>query len=190
MLGANPSYDFRLFDIGWMSPLQANEFGAATSFRASDPTSFVDFSLNQLAGLLNARAANPYPQRQLPGPIEEVPFLRFFQGDTRAAEIEAARRQADLEREMRRAEEEAAKRGINVWDFLRGRTVRSGGSGPIAGGGVLKSDGDTSGIGATTPTGGRIGEATKAWFASLPAGAGVFLIGVAALIFILLFARK
>src|SRR5262245_39653048 len=80
MLEMQPSYDFRLFDIGWVSPLQANEFGAATSFRASDPTSFVDFSLNQLAGLLNPRAANPYPQRQVGGPIEDVPFLTYFQG--------------------------------------------------------------------------------------------------------------
>lgn len=190
MQGWNPSYDFRLFDVGWASPLQAGEFGAATSFRASDPTSFVDFSLNQLSGLLNARAANPYPQRQLPATIEEIPFLRYFQGETQRAEVEAARRQADLEAAMRQAEQEAASRGINVWDFLRGRTVRSGGSGPIVGGGVLKSDGSDSGVGTTTPTGSRIGEATKAWFASLPAGSGIFLIGVAALIFILLFARK
>ena len=190
MLGVNPSYDFRLFDIGWASPLQANEFGAATSFRANDPTSFVDFSLNQLAGLLNPRAANPYQQRQLPASIEEVPFLRFFQGDTRAAEIEAAKRQADLERAIRQAEEEAAKRGINVWDFLQGRTVRSGGSGPIAGGGVLKSDGKNAPLGDDPTGSGKKAAALAVWWNALPQGAGVFLIGVAALIFILLFARK
>jgi hypothetical protein len=189
MLGANPSYDFRLFDIGWMSPLQANEFGAATSFRASDPTSFVDFSLNQLAGLLNPRAAYPYPQRQLPGPIEEVPFLSYFQGESAEATRERLRRvREEADRLYREA---GGEPGVNIGDVFRGRTVRSGqGTGPIVGDKVLKSDGDTSGVGVTTPTGGRIGDATKAWFASLPAGAGVFLVGVAALIFILLFARK
>src|SRR5215510_11130766 len=43
-----PSYDFRIFDIPFFSPLQAQEFGADTTFSASTPLSYVDYSFNQL----------------------------------------------------------------------------------------------------------------------------------------------
>lgn len=189
MLPVNPSYDFRLFDVGWMSPLQANEFGAATSFRASDPTSFVDFSLNQLAGLLNPSAAYPYPQRQLPAPIEEVPFLRFFQGESAEATRERLRRvREEADRLLREA---GGNPGVNIGDVFRGRTVRSGeGTGPIVGDKVLKNDGKDAPLGDDPTGSGKKMGALADWWKALPQGAGVFLIGVAALIFILLFARK
>ena len=177
MLGVNPSYDFRLFDVGWVSPLQANEFGAATSFRASDPTSFVDFSLNQLAGLLNPRAANPYPQRQLPAPIEEVPFLSYFQSQQG--------RQVGID-EFRA---EAQRRGCTAFDLITGNckpAIIEGEAMPKDQE-ITKHDG-----GDTLATEGskKVGATLTEWWKALPAGAGVFLIGVAALIFILLFARK
>lgn len=183
----NPSYDFRLFDIGWVSPLQANEFGAASSFSASDPTSFVDYSLNQLYGLLNPRAAYPFVQRQLPVPIEDIPFATYFQGQSRAEiEAEVRRRQAEVERARRDAEEAHERIGVNIWDILRGRTVRSGeGTGPILGSGA-NQPGDASVGDDPTHSGQKISE----WIKALPEGSGVFLIAVAALIFILLFVRR
>jgi len=54
----------------------------------------------------------------------------------------------------------------------------------------MKSDGDTSGIGTTTPTGGKIGEATTEWFKSLPSGSGIFIIAVVVIILLLLFVKK
>jgi hypothetical protein len=175
----NPSYDFRLFDIGWISPLQANEFGAATSFRASDPTTFVDQSLNLLSGLLNPRASYPYAQRQVGTPIEEVPFLSYFQGQSaaRQAEIEAKTKQADYEARVAAEMERQRREGsVNIL----------GGSGPIVGSKEMRSDGDTSSL----PPSKREQELkalAKDWFAALPAGSGVFLIGIAALIFLFLF---
>jgi hypothetical protein len=186
MLEWNPSYDFRLFDIGWASPLQANEYGAATSFRANDPTSFVDFSLNQLAGLLNPRSAYPYPQRQLPMPIEEVPFLSFFQN-------QAAQSSSETRERLKRVRDEADRllgQAGGGEPCAEGRNIL-GGCGPILGSKkVTKHDGSDSSVGTATPTGGRIGDATKAWFESLPAGSGIFLIGVAVVILLLLFIRK
>jgi hypothetical protein len=164
----NPSYDFRLFDVGWISPLQANEYGAATSFRASDPTAFVDQSINLLSGLLNPRAAYPYVQRQVGAPIEEVPFLSYFQGQSRAqveAEVEANRQR--YEEAKRRAE------SVNIF----------GGRGPIVGNKELKNVDDAGMAKSTVP------DQVKAWIAALPAGSGVFLIAIVALIFLFLFAR-
>jgi hypothetical protein len=43
-----PSYDFRIFDIPFFSPLQAQEFGADTTFSASTPINYIDYSFNQL----------------------------------------------------------------------------------------------------------------------------------------------
>jgi hypothetical protein len=176
----NPSYDFRLFDVGWISPLQANEFGAATSFRASDPTTFVDQSINLLSGLLNPRAAYPYIQRQVGGPIEEVPFLSYFQGQSRAqieAEVEANRQR--YEEAKRRAE------SVNIFDVGRGRTVRSGeGTGPIVGSKETASVDDAGMAKSTVP------DQVKAWIAALPAGSGVFLIAIVALIFLFLFVGR
>jgi hypothetical protein len=182
----NPSYDFRLFDIGWVSPLQANEFGAATSFRASDPTSFVDYSLNQLAGLLDPRAAYSYAQRQLPAPIEDVPVIPFFQGRGRAqtrAEIEAevARRQAEFERA--KAEAKAPRqcppgyRPVSVFGLFSYC------------GKELKSDGEGT-MGDDPARSGAKMAALAEWWNTLPQGAGVFLIGLAALIFIFLFIAR
>jgi hypothetical protein len=182
----NPSYDFRLFDIGWISPLQANEYGAATSFRASDPTTFVDQSINLLSGLLNPRAAYPYAQRQIGAPIEEVPFLSYFQGQSRAQiEGEAARKKAGYEAAVAAEMERIRREGsVSLWDMILGRTVRSGqGTGPILGSKETASVDDAGMAKSTVP------DQVKAWIAALPAGSGVFLIAIVALIFLFLFAR-
>jgi hypothetical protein len=61
-----PSYDFNLFNLDQFSPLLANELGAGTSFSAADPTSYVDYSLNQLSGLLQPYNPLPYLSNQVP----------------------------------------------------------------------------------------------------------------------------
>lgn len=195
----NPSYDFRLFDIGWASPLQANEFGAATSFRASDPTAFVDRSLNQLRGLLDPRAAYPFAQNQLPTPLEDVPFTGFFQGGAEATRERLRRVRDEADRLLGEAGGNAPQSyprgGASTQAQQCGTTKCTWAERWFLGKKhgecchkVLHSD--DSSVGTTTPTGERAGEATKAWLAALPAGAGVFLIALAALIFILLFVRK
>lgn len=176
-----PSYDFRIFDLPMFSPLQAQEFGAETMFSSNTPTSFIDYSINQLSGLLNPNSPFPYVQRQFPSVIDSFETNTFFQGasDTRA-KLKQIRDEAD------RLLNEAGGNG----DCKDGRNIL-GGCGPILGSKkVMKSDGDTSGIGTTTPTGNKIGDATLSWFEALPKGSGVFIIGVTVLILLFLFVKK
>lgn len=179
-----PSYDFDLFDLPQFSPLQAQEFGAETSFRANTPLSFVDWSLNQFAGLMNPQASFPYVQTQFPSTINQSFGEPFFQGaeDVR----ERLRRVRD---EANRALGEAGGAGSkSTGECTEGRNIL-GGCGPIFGSKTMKS-GDSS-VGTTTPTGGRIGDATLGtFFKDLPQGAGIFLIAVVVIILLLLFARK
>jgi hypothetical protein len=165
-----PSYDFTLFKIPWISSLQAQEYGAETTFRANTPLAFVDYSLSVLQGLLDPNQAT--------APFTQTNFFQTPQGrDTpqTRAEIEA-------EVEKRKAEFE---KSVNIFDILRGRTVRSGeGTGPIVGSQETKSI-DDAGIAKS-----KTGEELKKWFDALPAGSGVFLIAVAVVILLLLFVRK
>src|SRR5262245_33143086 len=73
-----PSYDFRIFDLPLYSPLQAQEFGAATSFSANTPTSYIDYSINQLASLSNPSSPFPYIQRQFPYPVDNFDLENYF----------------------------------------------------------------------------------------------------------------
>ena len=176
-----PSYDFRIFDLPQFSPLGAQEFGADTMFSANTPTGFIDFSINQLSGLLNPNSPFPYIQRQFPSVIDTFETNTFFQGasDTRA-KIKQIRDEADR----------LLKEAGGSDDCKDGRNIL-GGCGPIIGSKkVMKSDGDTSGIGTTTPTGGKIGEATTNWFKSLPVGLETFIIAVVVIILLLLFVKK
>jgi hypothetical protein len=176
-----PSYDFRIFELPQFSPLGAQEFGADTMFSANTPTGFIDYSINQLSGLLNPNSPFPYTQRQFPSVIDSFETNTFFQGaeDTRA-KLRRIRDEADR----------ALKEAGGGDDCAEGRNI-VGGCGPILGSKkVMKSDGDTSGIGTTTPTGGKIGEATLAWFKSLPVGSGTFIIAVAVVILLLLFVKR
>lgn len=182
-----PSYDFDLFDLPQFSPLQAQEFGAETSFRANTPLSFVDWSLNQFAGLMNPRASYPYVQSQFPSGIDTNFGEPFFQGaeDVR----ERLRRVRD---EANRALGEAGAAGTkSSGECTEGRNI-FGGCGPILGSKTIKSD--DSSVGTNTPTGQRIGDATKeslkSIFENLPAGAGVFLIAVVVIILLFLFVKK
>jgi hypothetical protein len=82
-----PSYDFNLFGLDQFSPLMANEFGAGTSFSAADPASYVDYSLNQLQGLLQPFNPLPYIQQQFPSLITPQSPFSFFQMPSRGALI-------------------------------------------------------------------------------------------------------
>lgn len=177
-----PSYDFDLFDLPQFSPLQAQEFGAETSFRANTPLSFVDWSLNQFAGLMNPRASFPYLQSQFPSEIDTRFGIPFFQGGQTRAEIEA---------EVARTKQ--------VFDDARAKAASPvqcpEGYSPVSVFGLFSycgkdmKSGDSS-VGTTTPSGNRIGDATKDFFANLPPGAGIFLIAVVVIILLLLFAKK
>lgn len=178
-----PSYDFDLFDLPQFSPLQAQEFGAETSFRANTPLSFVDWSLNQFAGLMNPRASFPYLQSQFPSDIDTRFGIPFFQGGQTRAEVEA---------EVARTKQ--------VFDEARAKAKSPvqcpEGYSPVSVFGLFSycgkdmKSGDSS-VGITTPSGNRIGDATLGtFFKDLPQGAGIFLIAVVVIILLLLFARK
>ena len=188
-----PSYDFDIFDLPDFSPLQAQEFGADTSFRANTPTSFLDWSLNQFAGLMNPNAAYPYIQSQFSSKIDTNFGNTFFQSG-----------QGAQTREQIEAEVAAAKA---VYDKavakVKEKPTCPPGFSPVSVFGLFSycgkdmlSDGDTS----TLPPGikekreeeikkmvlGEWGE----WFKSLPKGSGVFLIAVVVIILLLLFVRR
>jgi hypothetical protein len=48
-----PSFDFELFRVPFFSPLQAQEFGATTSYQANTPVAYADYSLSQLFNQVN-----------------------------------------------------------------------------------------------------------------------------------------
>lgn len=168
-----PNYDFELFELPDFSALEANEFGATTRFQASDPTSWVDYSLNQLYGLVNPQAAYPYTQRQFPSPIVDVPFVNYFQSPQgRDVTLDEAR-------------EVAKRRGCTVFDLITGNcrpAIVTGEAGPKDQD-ILKSDGGDT---LSTPGSKKVGE----WLEALPAGSGVFLIAILAIIFLLLFVGR
>jgi hypothetical protein len=178
-----PSYDFDIFDVPQFSPLQAQEFGAETSFRANTPLSFVDWSLNQFAGLMNPRASYPYVQSQFPSDIDTTFGVPFFQGGQSRAEIEAE-----------------VARTKKIFDDARAKAANPvqcpEGYSPVSVFGLfsycgkdLKS-GDSS-VGTINPSGDRPGDVTaKSLLKGLPQGAGVFLIAVVVIILLFLFVKR
>jgi hypothetical protein len=165
-----PSYDFNLFTIPWISPLQAQEYGAETTFRANTPIEYVDYSLNQLQRILNP-ITEPLAFFQTPQG-RDLPLGQNPQGS------------AEYEKEVQKAREEFEK-SVNIFDVLRGRTVRSGeGTGPIVGSKETKSI-DDAGIEKST-----VSEQIKEAFAALPPGSGIFLIGIIVIVLLFLFVRK
>ena len=89
-----PSYDFNLFKIPNFSSLGAQEFNAMTEFSANTPLSYVDYSLNQLAGLTQPNNAYPYPQNQFPAQIIPYDLQPYFQ-DTPSAAADRLRKLRD-----------------------------------------------------------------------------------------------
>lgn len=158
--GYIPSFDFRLFELPQFSPLQAQEYGAETIFSASDPPWFVDASLAALAGI-----------------------KPFFQESS-----------SEMRERLRRVRDEAdrlLREAGGQSDCPQGRNI-FGGCGPIIGS-KPNIPGDASVGDDPTKSGQKVGgmiEKAQEFLKALPAGGGVFLIAVLALIFLLLFARR
>jgi len=188
-----PSYDFRIFDLPMFSPLQAQEFGADTMFSANTPTGFVDFSINQLSGLTDPSAVFPYIQNQFPSVVDRFNLDNYFASpqDTPEAAKERLRKLRDKANEILGETQQTPspfpsttqkrdcppgyKRvnpfGIS-WLSYCGKELRS----------------DDSGIGDKQAPPGM--KQLEIGLNSLPQGAGIFLIAVVAIIFILLFVRR
>lgn len=212
MLEWNPSYDFELFNIRDFSPLQMQEYGAQTSFRASDPTGYVDFALNQLRALTSGSNPLPYLQRQYPtAPIAE-PALSFFQSGNESA-VTIRERAIQVRDE---AQKVIDKLGGNPATFPSGGNTGGATSnctmkkcdsnspfwarllGPMFGGCcigevtadcrcLVQNDGETQ---LATPGSQKVADTAKSFFTSIPGGGFTFIIAILALIFLLLFARR
>mgnify|MGYP003575383850 CR=1 FL=1 len=188
-----PSYDFSLFDVQEFSPLQMQEYGAQTTFGASDPVDYVVFSINQLRNIVNPNSAMPYRIRQFPTTIFPDVFPNYFQSEsasTTRERLQRVRDEADrllnqagganAPTQEKPASKPTSKKGCSLWDLLTFNCTpawmtKSGDA--EAGAGVeLKSSDDILGKGSP--------------FGNIPAGAGVFIIAILAIIFLLLFARR
>lgn len=176
-----PSWDFRIFDLPMFSPLQAQEFGAATSFSANTPTSYIDQSLNSFAALLNPNNPNPYPQRQFPASMSDFGFDTFFQSEDAVSIRDRATKVRD------QAQAVLDELGGKKNDCPQGRNIL-GGCGPILGSKPMRSN-DSSIGDDPTHSGQKIGS-LKEWFDSLPSGSGIFLIAVIVIILLFLFVKR
>lgn len=173
-----PSYDFKLFKIPNFSPLEANEYGAMTQFSANTPLSYVDYSINQLQGLLQPDNAYPYAQRQFPSPVIPYELQSFFQNQSRAdIEAEVAKRQADYEK---------AKA-----DVTKPKTCPEGYK-PVSVFGIFSYCGkgmQSDGPGTMKESDVGLGSFEK-FLNALPQGSGIFLIALVVIILLFLFVRK
>jgi hypothetical protein len=196
-----PSFDFELFDLPNFSPLQANEFGAFTSFSANTPTGFTDYSLDRLLGMLRTPNPIPFQSRPFTNDFELENMLAFFQSQSDRTSV------TDLRDRLRRVRDEAQKkleeigdeskpfptttqpekRGCNLADILLGRCtpaiLSSTGSATAEPPKPMQSDG--KGVLGTEGS-----KSIGKWIEALPQGTGIFLIGLVALVFLFLFARR
>jgi|SRR5215475_1323282 len=186
-----PSFDFQLFSLPNFSPLQAQEYGADTSFNANTPSWYVDFSLNQLLGLMQPSNPSPYVQRQFPARIQKYDPLNLFAQKPDIIEVYP---QGTLPPELqgKGQQPEIPNKGCNWFDIITLRcnpslgTGGAQGTGPIIGSEERKSDGEN--VLGKEPSG--AGKKFADFLKSLPTGSGIFLIAIIALIFLLLFARR
>ncbi|HEY7160207.1 MAG TPA: hypothetical protein VH815_03065 [Acidobacteriota bacterium] len=180
-----PSYDFRIFDLPMFSPLQAQEFGAATSFSANTPTSYIDNSLNQFAALLNPRNLNPYPQNQFPVDFGRFDFENFFQSQDAITIRDRATKVRDQAQSV--IDEINGKRSSpSTDDCKQGRNI-FGGCGPILGSKKVISDGTGTMGDKEAPAGMQTFET---FLNALPQGAGIFLIAIVVIVLLFLFVKR
>lgn len=160
-----PSYDFRIFDIPFFSPLQAQEFGADTTFSASTPLSYIDNSFQQLfqQGAQDTPAQAKEKLRQLRDRANEI--LGETQG---TATPFPNTKKSDCPEGYKRV----APFGIQALSYC---------------GKKLISDGQETMGDKQAPAG--MG-ALETGMNSLPQGSGLFLIAVVAIVFLLLFVRR
>jgi hypothetical protein len=180
-----PSWDFRIFDLPMFSPLQAQEFGAATSFNANTPTSYIDYSLNQFSGLLNPTADNPYSQRQFPTPIGRFDFENFFQSQDATTIRDRATKVRDQAQSV--IDEINGKTSSTTSDDCKqGRNI-FGGCGPILGSKKVISDGAGTMGDKEMPAG---MQSLETFLNALPQGAGIFLIALVVIVLLFLFVKR
>jgi hypothetical protein len=203
--GYIPSFDFEIFDLPNFSPLQANEFGAFTSFSANTPTGFMDYSVDRLLGVLQTPNESPFPVRSFSSDNELENILRFFQSGTGDLPIPVRPQQtrAEIEAEVERNRQiyQQAKgdydrvlqqrTGCNLIDLITLRCTPAilsptGSAMPKQdkpmvsdGKGVLGDDASK-----------KVGNSITSFFQALPEGSGIFLLGIVALVFLFLFVRK
>lgn len=184
-----PSYDFSLFKIPNFSSLGAQEFNAMTEFSANTPLSYVDYSLNQLAGLTQPNNAYPYMQRQFPIDIYPQELQAFFQ-DTPQAARERLRKLRDQANEVLG---ESSQDKVAIPKTKSEKTCPQGYS-PVSVFGIFSycgkdmiSDGEgTMGVKeAPIPL-----KNLETFMNALPQGSGIFLIAVVVIILLFLFVRK
>ena len=178
-----PSYDFRIFDIPMFSPLQAQEFGADTTFSANTPVSYIDHSLNQFAGLTNPNAAFPYIQSQFPSIVDKFNFDEYFNSFQ-----SPSRQDIEAEVEKRRIEFEKAREAVTK------PTKCPEGYSPVSVFGIFSycgkkmvSDGQGT-IGDKEAPAGM--QSLENFMNALPKGSGIFLIAVVVIILLLLFVKR
>lgn len=194
-----PSFDFELFDLPNFSPLQANEFGAFTSFSANTPTSFTDYSLDRLLGLLRTPNPVPFPTRNFGNDFELENMLRFFQsqGSVSIDDVRGKQPTNQIivypsgtlppELQGKGQQPEVQRKGCTLFDMITGRCTPAilspTGGATASEPNVMVSDGK-----GTMGTEGS--KSIAKWIEALPQGTGIFLIGLVALVFLFLFARK
>ncbi len=159
-----PSYDFRIFDIPYFSPLQAQEFGADTTFSASTPLGYIDNSFNQLF----QQGASDTRERLKQIRDEADRMYKQAGGNDQAPSVPSGNKTSDCPTGYKRV----TPFGIQ-WLSYCGKLSVSDGPGTM---------GDK-----TAPPG---MEAVETGLNSLPQGAGIFLIAVVAILFLLLFVRR
>ena len=184
-----PSYDFKLFKIPNFSPLEANEYNASTQFSANTPLAYVDYSINQLAGLMQPNNPNPYNQRQFPSEIIPSELAAFFQ-DTPSAARDRLRKLRDQANEVLG---ETAQDKVAVpkakGDCPEGysRVTPFGISALSYCGKQRVSDGQGTMGDKEAPAG--LGQ-LETFMNALPQGSGVFLIAVIVIILLFLFVKR
>lgn len=184
-----PSYDFKLFKIPNFSPLEANEYGAMTQFSASTPSSYVDYSINQLAGLMQPNNPNPYSQQQFPSEIIPYELQQFFQ-DTPSAAAERLRKLRDQANEvLGETPQDKVKAPKPKSDCPPGYSRVNplgitwlsycGKERKFDGQGTMGDKEDTTGLGNF-----------EKFMNALPQGSGIFLIAIVAIILLFLFVKR
>lgn len=159
-----PSYDFRIFDIPFFSPLQAQEFGADTTFSASTPLSYIDNSFNQLFQQSSSETRERL--KQIRDEADRM-YKQAGGGDQVTSSVPSVKK-ADCPPGYSRV----APFGIQRLSYCGKQRVSDGQ-------GTMGDKEAPAGLGALETT-----------MNALPQGSAIFLIAVVAIIFLLLFVRR
>lgn len=170
-----PSFDFQLFKVPFFSPLQAQEYGATTTFQANTPAQYADFSLSQLFGIADPQQNYPYNGQS------------FFTGQGESAESIRQR----LETVIANAQENLRKLGVpdTTGKCPDGETEYKDIFGFKHCGKLTKHDGQGT-VGDDPTHSGKKIEDRLNFLKALPEGSGVFLIALVAIVFLFLFVRR